>query len=79
MSDDSAKTQRDLSGKQALQEKLRAIRALYITAYNRTGELEPIAVEFFFAVGDLLEGHPPESLPVKKIDKSDFLKELRDD
>lgn len=79
MNSDLAKAQRDLSGKTALVEKLKAIRALYITAHNQTGELEPVALEFFFMVGDLLEGHPPDTLPLKKIMREDFLKELRDD
>lgn len=77
MSDDISKAQRDLSSKQALLEKLKAIRALWITAHNQTSELEPIATEFFFAIGDLLEGESPENVNLRLIDKKDFLKELR--
>jgi hypothetical protein len=79
MSNDIAKAQRDLSGKSALLEKLKAIRALYITAHNETGELEPLALEFYFAIGDLLEGESPDNLKLLHIPKKDFLKELRDE
>lgn len=79
MSDDLAKAQRDLSGKSALLAKLKAIRALWITAHNQTSELEPLATEFFFVIGDLLEGEAPENLKLLHIPKEDFLKELRDE
>lgn len=79
MNDDISKAQRDLSGKNALLEKLKAIRALYITAHNQTLEVEPLAVEFFFAIGDLLEGELPDNLKLLHIPKKDFLKELRDE
>ena len=59
--------------------KLKAIRALWVTAHNQTGDLEGIAAEFFFALGDLLEGHPPEELNLRNIDAQSFMKELRDD
>ena len=62
-----------------LREKLQAIRALWLTAHNDTGELEPVATEFFFAIGELLEGAPPDTLKLKHITRGDFLKELRDD
>ena len=77
MSDDVSKVQRDLSSKQALVEKLKAIRALWITAHNQTTDLEPVATEFFFAIGDLLEGQHPDGLNLRHIVKADFLKELR--
>jgi len=59
--------------------KLKAIRALWLTGHNQTDEIEPIALEFFFALGELLEGHPPEQLALSKIDRNNFLKELRDE
>lgn len=79
MNDDISKAQRDLSGKTSLLKKLKAVRALWITAHNQTSELEPLATEFFLLLGDLLEGELPENLKMLRIPKEDFLKELRDE
>ena len=65
--------------KQTNDEKLRSIRALYTIVYNAETPLQPIAVELFHLIGEILEGTPPGELDMHRIDKRTFLKELAPD
>lgn len=58
------------------EEKLKSLRALYMLVYNDERSMVPLAVELFHAVGEILEGIPPEDLDLHLIDKEALLKEL---
>jgi hypothetical protein len=75
---DTAKLQRQIRAQGQLLHKLRMIRALHITAYNTPNPLEKTAIEFFYALGDILEGQPAEELKLNNIAKDEFLKEFHD-
>lgn len=55
---------------------LRAVRALYMVAYNSEKSLLLCSTELFHILGDILEGVPPERLSMTQIDKSEVLAEL---
>ncbi len=57
-------------------DKLRAIRALYIMVFNDDESLVPLTVELFHTLGELLEGIEPENLMLKKIDKTTLLQTI---
>ena len=59
-------------------DKLKTIRALHMVTYNSTLSVEQMAVEFYYAVGDILEGQRPDELNLKVIDKDEFLREVVD-
>lgn len=50
------------------EEKLRLIRALYITVYNSKDSLAPQAVELFHVLGAILEGASVADLLLYRID-----------
>jgi hypothetical protein len=52
---------------------------LYTIVYNAETPLQPIAVELFHLIGEILEGTPPGELDMHRIDKRTFLKELAPD
>ena len=68
--------QRQLSVQKDLIDKLRLIRALHVTAYNLNVPVEKLAVEFFYALGDALEGVKVEDLNLSIIGKEGVLREL---
>ena len=57
-------------------DKLRAIRALYIMVYNDDKSLIPLTTELFHAVGEILEGIKPEELSLTQVDKYELLKTI---
>ena len=76
--DELARLQRQLSVQKDLIDKLRLIRAIHITAYNMKLPVETMAVEFFYVLGDVLEGQKASDLNLKLISKDDVLRELDD-
>jgi len=54
-------------------QKVRMIRALYIIVFNAEESLIPLATELFHTIGEILEGTPPEELPLHRIPKPTFL------
>ncbi len=57
--------------------RLKIIRALWMTVYTLPKEnLQPLYEEFFFAIGEILEGVKPEDVHLTKIPKDAFLKEV---
>lgn len=76
--DELARIQRQLASQQHLIDKLKAIRALHITAYNSKLPVAETAPELYYALGDVLEGVRPEELTLNKISREEFLKELTD-
>lgn len=69
---------RRLASEKHLLDKLKAIRTLHMASYNSRLSVEQMAVEFYYAVGDVLEGQKPTELNLKVINKEDFLKALAD-
>jgi hypothetical protein len=65
------------SNKGKAEDKLQAIRALYMVTYNDSRSIIPQAVELFHAVGAILEGKPVECLELHQINKSAVLYELQ--
>jgi hypothetical protein len=59
-------------------DKLKTIRALHMVTYNSTMTVEQMAVEFYYAIGDILEGQKPDDLNLKTIDKDEFMREVAD-
>jgi len=57
---------------------VRMIRALYIIVFNAEESLIPLAVELFHTIGEILEGTPPEELPLHRISKNIFLNTYND-
>lgn len=57
-------------------DKLRAIRALFIMVYNNDESLIPLTTELFHALGEILEGIKPEELTLTQIDKNELLKTI---
>lgn len=55
---------------------LRRIRALYMITYNDPRPLQPLSVELFHTLGDILEGVPPEELDLHLIDRTALIDEL---
>ena len=77
--DELTAAKRKLSAQQHLLEKLRMIRALHMVSYTAMTPVEKVAVEFYYAIGDILEGQSAKELSLKMIDKTEFLKEVIDD
>lgn len=75
---DTAKMKRQLAVQSAVLTKHRAVVALHVTAYTSKVPLEKIAQDFFFALGELLEGVDPLEIHLGAIDRDAFLKELDD-
>jgi len=61
------------------EQQLRTIRALYMIVYNDARSLQPLSVELFHTLGEVLEGVPPEELDLTLIDKEKLLDELEYD
>jgi hypothetical protein len=78
LNDEMARLQRQVAAWQQLVDKLKRIRALHVTAYSAHVPVEKTSVEFFYCVGDVLEGLKPEELKLSLINRSEFLKELED-
>jgi hypothetical protein len=49
-----------------------------MVSYTGTASVEKVAVEFYYAIGDILEGQQPKELNLKIINKEEFLKEVLD-
>ena len=75
---DTAKAQRQLTVQAIIVNKQKAITALHITAYSSTIPVEQVSVEFFYAMGSLLEGVAPKDLQLHMISKEAFLQEYED-
>jgi ABC-type phosphate transport system ATPase subunit len=74
----SARAQRHLAAQQHLIYKLKAIRALWVTAHNTPQAIEKMEREFLFLVGEIVEGTPVEKLVMSNINKAAFLREFHD-
>jgi len=72
------RAKRQLASQLHLIEKLKDIRALHIGGYNSPVAIEKVSTEFFYAVGDVLEGVALEALELKHIDKAEVLREKED-
>lgn len=59
-------------------DKLKMIRALHMVTYNSTLTVEQMSVEFYYAIGDILEGQKPSELNLKRIDREEFIREVTD-
>lgn len=75
---DVAGLNRRLLSQQHLIYKLKAIRALWMTAHNTPQSVTRMEREFMFLVGELLEGVPVENLQLVNISKKAFLREFSD-
>jgi ABC-type phosphate transport system ATPase subunit len=73
-----ARAQRHLAAQQHLIYKLKAIRALWVTAHNTPQAIEKMEREFLFLVGEIVEGTPVEKLLMTNINKAAFLREFND-
>mgnify|MGYP006893625587 CR=1 FL=1 len=75
---DTSKLNRQLSAQQHLIDKLKAVRALHIVAYNSDHPIEKVAVELFYVLGDVLEGQGVKDLALHRISKEEVLREYQD-
>lgn len=75
---DVSKLTRQLTSQQHLVDKLKAVRALHIVAYNSDEPVEKVALELFYVLGDILEGQNIKDLSLHRINKEDVLKEFTD-
>ncbi len=57
-------------------QKLHTIRTLYFMVYNNDAQLNPLAVELFHVLGEILEGKNPRDLTLHGINKESLLQEL---
>lgn len=69
---------RKYAAEKHLIDKLKMIRALHMVTYNSTMSVEQMAVEFYYAIGDILEGQRPSDLSLKTIDRDEFIREITD-
>jgi len=76
--DELAQLKRKLAANQHLIDKLKMIRALHTVTYTSTKLVDAMAVEFYYAIGDVLEGQQPQELKLNVINKEEFLKEIQD-
>jgi hypothetical protein len=74
-----ARARRKLESIQHLIYKLKAIRALYVTAHNSSVDGQKIYSEFYHAIGDLIEGRRVEELQLHNIKREEFLREFKDE
>lgn len=74
----TAGAQRHLAAQQHLVYKLKAIRALWVTAHNTPQAIEKMEREFLFLVGEIVEGTSVEKLIMHNINKAAFLREFND-
>lgn len=73
-----ARAHRHLAAQDHLIYKLRAIRALWITAHNTPQAVEKMEREFLFLTGEIIEGTSVEKLILTNIDRAAFLREFHD-
>lgn len=73
-----ARAQRNLAAQEHLVYKLRAVRALWITAHNTPQAVEKMEREFLFLVGEIVEGTVVEKLVMNNINRGAFLREFYD-
>jgi len=73
-----ARAQRQLAAHEHLVYKLKAIRALWVTAHNTPQAVEKMEREFLFLVGEIVEGTVVEKLHMTNISKDAFLREFHD-
>lgn len=73
-----ARAQRTLAAQEHLIYKVRAIRALWITAHNTPQSIEKMEREFLFLVGEIIEGTAVEKLVMNNISREAFLREFYD-
>lgn len=74
----AAGARRHLAAQEHLLYKLKAIRALWITAHNTPQAIEKMEREFLFLVGEIVEGTAVEKLVMTNINKDAFLREFHD-
>jgi len=77
--DEIARLQRQIAAQQHLLDKVRAFSSLQIVVHNAPVPIERLAVEFYYAVTDVLEGKKAEELNLTLIDKQEFMKVLLDE
>lgn len=70
----AASVRRHLAAQEHLVYKLQALRALFITAHNTPQSVEKMEREFFFLVGEILEGTVVEKLTMATINREAFLR-----
>jgi hypothetical protein len=58
------------------EDKLRAIRVLYMQVYNDDRSLIPLAVDLFHVIGEILEGISPQKLEMSLLNPKEFLREI---
>ena len=73
-----AQAQRHLAAQEHLVYKLKAIRALWVTAHNTPQAIEKMEREFLFLVGEIVEGTTVEKLVMHNISYTAFLREFHD-
>jgi len=61
-------------------ERLKAIRAIWVVAHATSAPTEQTAGEFYYAVGDLLEGVPLDKVltNLRRISATEVYEELND-
>lgn len=72
------RVRRQLAAQEHLVYKLKAIRALWVTAHNTPQSVEKMEREFLFLVGEIVEGTPVDKLIMNNINKAAFLREFND-
>ena len=70
----NSRAQRHLASQEHLVYKLKAIRALWITAHNTPQAVEKMEREFLFLVGEIVEGTAVEKLQINSINREAFLR-----
>jgi len=74
----TARVQRHLAAQEHLVYKLKAVRALWVTAHNTPQAVEKMEREFLFLIGEIVEGTAVEKLHMTNISKEAFLREFHD-
>ena len=74
----ATRNKRHLAAQEHLIYKLKAIRALWVTAHNTPQAVEKMEREFLFLVGEIVEGTPVDKLVMNNINKAAFLREFHD-
>ena len=74
----SVQAQRHIAAQAHLVYKVKAVRALWVTAHNTPQAMEKMEREFLFLVGEIIEGTPVEKLLMTNISRDSFLREFND-
>jgi len=77
-SKNTARVRRHLAAQEHLVYKIKAIRALWVTAHNTPQAIEKMEREFLFLVGEIVEGTAVEKLVMTNINRDAFLREFHD-